>query len=878
VAKRDETPLMRQYDKIKSQYPNVILLFRVGDFYETFYDDAKLVSESLGIVLTKRSNGAAADVPLAGFPHHSLETYIAKLVKRGFRVAVCDQMEDPKFARGIVKREITDIITPGVNFNDRLLDEKRNNYLCALHFQKERDGERVGVAFIDVTTAEFQLAESSLLKLDELLQTVQPSEILYSKKNKHRADFLRSITSATMPFTELDEWLFSADYAEQTLLGHFKTHSLKGFGVQDLPAAKVAASVILNYLEETQRGKLAYVKKLSRLEMSDTMTLDAQTKRNLELTFSMNDGSRESTLLSVVDKTGSALGARLLKRWLSRPSRNLSLIQSRLNAVEELVEKKSMRDALSDVFRTICDLERALSRVATARANPKEVFTLGESLAKLPVIQDTLSTATSELLVALRSEIQTCDDLVEKIRAAISPESPVSLADGGVIRAGYNAELDDLRAIASNAKDKLLQIQEEERQKTGISSLKVLYNKVFGYYIEISNANKAKVPSYYERKQTMVNAERYMIPVLKDYEAKILSAEEKIIEIEERLFRELRQSIANDAERIQQNAEAVAALDCLHAFASCAALYGYTKPTVTDDDVLYIQNGRHPVLEQLMPPGEKYVPNDCRLDMETRVMIITGPNMSGKSSYLRQTGLITLLAQVGCFVPADAATIGLVDKIFTRVGASDNLSAGESTFLVEMNEAANILNNATMRSLILLDEIGRGTSTYDGMSIAWSMTEYIHDTIGAKTLFATHYHELSELESSLSRVKNFHATVEETADKVIFLRKIERGAAANSFGIEVAKMAGLPDVVVARAREILSMLERDEAESVGKQKSLKPNAAKIAPRKTQEDFQVSLFEVGDSKVRDALNAIDVNKITPVEALLKLAELKRLARD
>ncbi len=877
MAKRDETPLMRQYEKIKSQYPNVILLFRVGDFYETFYDDAKEVSNALGIVLTKRANGAAADVPLAGFPQHALESYVARLVKKGFRVAVCEQMEDPKFARGIVRREVVDIITPGVNFSDRLLDEKKNNYLCAVYFQKERHAEIAGVAFVDVTTAEFQATEVASPALKEILQTIQPSEIIISKKQKERKDQIAEATGLTTAFTELDEWLFSEDYAEQTLRNHFKTHSLKGFGIEDLSAAKVAASVILNYLEETQRGKLQYIQRISRFETGTLVALDVQTKRNLEIIASMHDGSRDGTLIDVLDKTQTAMGARLFKKQISRPSRDLNLIQQRLDAVEELKEKRTWRNDLRQTLKAICDLERALSRIATHRANPKEVLALGASLRELPTIKNLLASAESAMLKNLHAQLDVCSDLAQKIDDALAPDAPVNVADGGVIKPGYNAELDEYRDVANNAKDRLLQIQTEEREKTGIASLKVLYNKVFGYYIEISNANKSKVPKHYERKQTMVNAERYTIPILKELEQKILTAEEKISELEAKLFSDLRQRIALEAERIQQNAIALATLDCLASLAECAEQYGYVKPVVNENDSIIIKQGRHPVLERLLPEGEKYVPNDCTLNREERVLIITGPNMAGKSSYLRQVGLIVLLAQIGSFVPAASAEIGIVDKIFTRVGASDNLAAGESTFLVEMNEAANILNNATEKSLILLDEIGRGTSTYDGLSIAWAITEYIHNHIGAKTLFATHYHELAELENHLPSVKNYNATVAETADRVIFLRKIARGAADNSYGIEVAKMAGLPQQVISRAKEILAELESYEKVPETKNKAALRNKVKsIKPK--EPNFQISLFEIGDTKLKDALQKLDLNKLTPIEAMMKLVELKRMAEE
>jgi len=872
-GRKDETPMMRQYDKIKSQYPGVIMLFRVGDFYETFFDDAKAVSEALNIVLTRRSNGTSAEVPMAGFPHHAAENYVARLVKRGFRVALCDQVEDPKFARGVVKREVTDIVTPGVNFNDRILDEKRNNYLCAIHFtQLDKKRELAGVAFIDVTTAEFQVAEVLLSGLKDLLHTVQPAEVILSKTNRSWKESLRNMASEELNFTELDEWMFSHDFAEQTLLGHFKTHSLKGFGIEAFSAGKVAASVILNYLEETQRGKLQYIKKIARFETDDHIALDPQTKRNLEILYAMQTGAREGTLIDVIDKTVTPMGARMLKKWVGRPSRRMLQIQNRLDAVEVFLTRKDLKTSLREAFKSICDMERVLARIATGRANPKEVLSLGNALAQVPDFKATLVEIETSLIAELQASLISTPELTQEIFRAIDPETPATLNDGNVIRTGYNAELDELRSLAGSAKEMLQKVQADERKKTGISSLKVQFNKVFGYYIEVSKANSEKVPNYYEKKQTLVNAERYTIPILKEYEEKILTAEERRITLEQELFSALRQRIAEDAEVIQANAERIATLDCLCSYAELAEKSNYVKPEIHENDFIEIKNGRHPVLEKIMPIDQKYVPNDCRLDVETRVQIITGPNMSGKSSFLRQVGLIVLLTQSGSYVPAESASIGLVDKIFTRVGASDNLAAGESTFLVEMNEAANILNNATAQSLILLDEIGRGTSTYDGMSIAWAMTEFIHDAIGAKTLFATHYHELAELEQQLSRVENYNATVEETEDKVIFLRKIVRGAADNSYGIEVAKMAGLPDKVISRAKAILAELEEGDSESVKKvQKSKK----RISPK---EDLQISLFEMGDSKLRDALEGIDVNKITPIEALIKLSELKHLIKS
>ncbi len=874
ISRRDETPMMRQYDQVKAQHPEALLLFRVGDFYEAFYQDAKTLSSALNIVLTRRANGSASQVPMAGFPHHAMDTYLAKLVQKGYRVAICEQMEDPRQAKGVVKREVTDIITPGVNFNDRILDEKRNNYLCALHYPKtSKTDARVGVAFIDVTTAEFQLAEVFEPELKDLLHTVHPSEVLISKSQKHHKQALQQVLGSQVIFSHLEEWVYNDEYARQTLLGHFKTHSLKGFGVDDLPDGVIAASAILTYIEETQRGKLAYVTGLSRFETSKHMVLDSQTRRNLEITFSMNLGNRHGTLVEVIDKTRTALGARLLKKWISRPSKELRVVQNRLDAVEELLAHQKLHDDIQTQLSSICDLERVLSRIATGRANPREILNLSHSLEAIGNLKELLNAVSSEALQHIGQSLVPSTDLIEKITLAIDPDTPVSVGDGHTIKKGFNAELDDLREIAFSARDKLKAIQTRERERTGIATLKVQYNKVFGYYIEIGRVHAQKVPEEYEKKQTLVNAERYTIAELKDYETKILNAQERIGLLEQELFQGLCRFISGFARELQTNAQAVASLDCLCSFTSVSDQNNFTKPEVHEGYQLAIRHGRHPVLEQLLPADEAYVPNDCYFNNEHHFMIITGPNMSGKSSYLRQTGLIVLLAQSGCFVPAEHANIGLVDKIFTRVGASDNLSAGESTFLVEMNEAANILHNATKESLILLDEVGRGTSTFDGMSIAWAISEYIHDQIGAKTLFATHYHELADLEAQLTYLANYNATVEEVGDQVIFLRKIEKGAADNSYGIEVARMAGLPMEVVSRAKEILAELEARSA-----QKGKKRTKAVQRPSTGNGGFnyQISMYELGDSALKNELSKLDINKLTPIEALLKLSELKTMA--
>ncbi|MCE1273673.1 MAG: DNA mismatch repair protein MutS [Chlorobiales bacterium] len=866
ARKKEATPMMRQYLEVKDRYPDFLLLFRVGDFYETFYDDAISVSSALNIVLTRRSNGSSAEVPMAGFPHHASEGYIAKLVRKGFKVAVCDQVEDPAAAKGIVRREITDIVTPGVTYSDKILDDRHNNYLCAVAIEK-RGRERVaGVAYVDVTTAEFRMAEIALDGLKDFLQSLHPAEILISSKERELRDSLKKSLHAEAVFTELEEWMFAGEQASRVLAGHFRTHSMKGFGIEGYESGKIAAGVVLQYLEETRQGSLQYLVRIGLVESSESMMLDIQTRRNLEIISSMQDGTLNGSLLEVIDRTRNPMGARLLRRWLLHPLKQLEAITHRHDAVEELVDDQHLRDGLRQLLAGVIDLERALSRIATFRAMPREVRMLGGSLDMLPQIRALLADTSSSRLRQLMAELEELPELADSIGRALDPEATGTLRDGGYIREGYHAELDELRAISSGARDRLLEIQQEERKKTSISTLKVQYNKVFGYYIEVSRANSDKVPAYYEKKQTLVNAERYTIPDLKEYEEKILTAEEKSLLLEHQLFHDLCASTASCAGSIQKSAAALAELDCLASFAWCAAEYRYCRPVMSPSAELSIRGGRHPVLERIMSVDEPYVSNDCEIGQSQQLLIITGPNMAGKSSFLRQTGLIVLLAQVGSFVPADEAEIGLVDRIFTRVGASDNLASGESTFLVEMNEAASILNNATSQSLLLFDEIGRGTSTFDGMSIAWSMSEYIHDRLRARTLFATHYHELAELEERLERVVNFNATVIETADKVIFLRKIVRGASDNSYGIEVAKMAGMPPEVIARAREILAGMEKREIEVPG----TRPVTPQIQTR------QISLFEEEESVLKKELSTIDLNSLTPIDALLELKRLQEIA--
>ncbi|MBN1928007.1 MAG: DNA mismatch repair protein MutS [Chlorobiaceae bacterium] len=865
ARKKEPTPMMRQYLEVKERYPEYVLLFRVGDFYETFLDDAVTVSSALNIVLTKRSNGSAGEIPLAGFPHHASEGYIAKLVTKGFKVAVCDQVEDPALAKGIVKREITDIVTPGITYSDKILDDRHNNYLCAIAPFKRGREHLAGVAFVDVTTAEFRMTELPAAGLKDFLQSLHPSEILVSSRDKELRDSLAK--SLNTIFTVLDEWMFTAEQASHVLENHFKTHSLKGFGIEGYDGGRIAAGAILQYLEEAKQGSLKYLVRIGLVESAETMTLDIQTRRNLEIISSMQDGTLNGSLLEVIDRTKNPMGARLLRRWLLHPLKKLAPVVRRHDAVGELLDTPEVREQSRQLLGGIIDLERALARIATSRAMPREVRLLGSSLTHIPSIKEMLVSSKAQRLRHLCDRLDPLPELADTIERALDPEAAGTLRDGGYIRAGYHEELDELRAISSGARDRLLEIQQEERSKTSISTLKVQYNKVFGYYIEVSRANSDKVPDYYEKKQTLVNAERYTIPALKEYEEKILTAEEKSQLLEHRLFQELCAAIAEQAASIQKTAAALAELDCLASFASCADEYRYCRPAMNEGTELSITGGRHPVLERILGADEPYVANDCRVGSEQQLLIITGPNMAGKSSYLRQAGLVVLLAQVGCFVPAESAEIGLVDRIFTRVGASDNLTSGESTFLVEMNEAASILNNATERSLLLLDEIGRGTSTFDGMSIAWSMCEFIHDQLRARTLFATHYHELAELESRFERIVNFNATVVETADTVIFLRKIVRGASDNSYGIEVAKMAGMPPEVIERAREILAGMERREVEV--------PTQRQAVPLRV-ESRQISLFEEEESRLRKALAGIDINRLTPLDAMMELKRLQEIA--
>jgi DNA mismatch repair protein MutS len=873
-----QTPLMTQYYKVKEAHPDTILLFRVGDFFETFDEDAKIASKVLGITLTKRANGAAEDVPLAGFPFHAIDSYLPRLVRAGYRVAVCEQTENPKFAKGIVKREVIEVITPGVTLSDKLLDHKKNNYLmsiCLKPASAAGSEETAGISFCDISTGEFYCYEIPETQIRQQIESIAPSEILIQKKDKERLTNLIEKTDSNIRITKIDDWIFNHEYAKELLLIQFKTVSLKGFGIEQLIAGLIAAGAVLNYLQETQKANLSHLNKISLYNPSEYMALDYATKRNLEITFSMQGGGREGSLISILDKTETPMGARLLKKWISAPLKVLEPILKRQESVEELFNSKTIRKNLIKELKEITDFERLISRICTGRANPREIVAIKTSLKKIPQIKNSLASCKVKTLLQIGEGLQPLESLVEKIQNALIDSPPLSIADGGVIKNGFSAELDELRDIALYGKDWIANLQKTEREKTGISSLKVNFNKVFGYYIEVSNAHKDKIPEHYIRKQTLVNSERYITPELKTYEDKILNAEEKIYELESELFNQVRLTVADEAESIQQNARLIAMLDCFISFAECAEEYNYKKPELSESDVINIVDGRHAVVERILPPGEKFTPNNCKMDNEeNQIIILTGPNMAGKSVYLRQVGLIVLLAQIGSFVPAKEAQIGLVDRIFTRVGASDNITAGESTFLVEMHEAASILNNATSKSLILLDEIGRGTSTFDGISIAWAITEYLHENpaIKAKTLFATHYHELNELSEIFPRIKNYKVEVREYDDKVIFLHKVNPGRADHSYGIQVAQMAGLPRFVVNRAKEVLDNLESKELTPYEVKKE------KLRKLKPELDNQISLFEYKDDEIRKVIGDIEINSLTPLEALNKLSELKKKVKE
>ncbi len=863
----ENTPLMEQYWAVKNQQKGKILFFRMGDFYELFYDDAKIASRVLGLTLTSRGHGAAGNVPLAGFPHHALEGYLAKMVKAGYKVAICDQVEDPKKAKKLVKRAVTEIVTPGSILADNLLESKRNNYLVALYFRKKV----CGFSKVDLSTGEFVVSEFPVESVEEMVLNARPAEVLVSEDQlSFFQSHVRNIPNFTV--TSLADWLFSRQYAYETLTEHFKTASLKGFGIEALTVGLGAAGAALSYLKENQKNELAHINRIRRYDPGEFMILDPATLRNLEILETLSNGGREGSLFSVLDRTVTPMGGRLLRQWVQNPLRDVSKIQARLDAVEDFVQHTKIQKALLERLKGMADLERLVSRAGTHRANGRDLVAIRRSLEIIPDLKTIVEPLEARLLREIREALEPLTALSEEIARALEENPPLSITDGGIIRKGYSAELDELREIATSGKKWIANLQSVERERTGIPSLKIGYNKVFGYYIEVTKPHLSKVPETYIRKQTLVNAERFITPELKEYEEKILGAQEKMASLEYELFDALRTQVARHAPSIQKNAQLIAQLDTLLSLSVVAETQKYVKPRVNTTDKITIKNGRHPVVETLLPVGDTFIPNDTELNNEShQILVITGPNMAGKSTYIRQVGLIVLLAQMGSFVPADAAEIGVVDRIFTRVGASDNLAGGESTFLVEMNEMANILNNATEKSLLLLDEIGRGTSTFDGLSIAWSVVEYLHNTprVAAKTLFATHYHELTELEIILPRVKNYNVSVKEWGDKIIFLRKIVPGGSDQSYGIQVARLAGLPGEVIARAKEVLANLE---ANVLAPNKT--PKLARHRKGPQPRAVQLSLFEPVDGELRKKLEEIDVNNLTPLEALLKLNELKQ----
>jgi DNA mismatch repair protein MutS len=856
-----ETPLMKQYNAIKAKHPGALLLFRVGDFYETFGEDAVIASKILDIVLTKRANGAASHIELAGFPHHSLDNYLPKLVRAGNRVAICDQLEDPKSVKGIVKRGVTELVTPGLSYNDQVLDTRKNNYLASIHFGKDIHG----IAFLDVSTGEFMCAQGNSSYLEKLLQSFAPSEIIFSKAAKKTAAEI--IKNDYITFY-CEDWVFQYDFTYEKLKTHFGTANLKGFGIEELESGIIAAGGILYYLEETEHREVQHISSISRIAEEKYVWLDKFTIRNLELVFPQHEGG--VPLIQILDQTVTPMGSRMMKKWMVLPLKEKQPIEERLNVVDFFYQNSSLIEEMLAPLRLIGDLERLISKVVVGRANPREMNQIKRALKSTLPIKEMLKVQKNPTLKRLSDQIHPCEFLLEKIERELKEDAPMLVHQGGVIKDGVDPELDEYRGLANTGKDFLVKIQQREVQNTGISSLKISYNKVFGYYLEVTHSHRDKVPQEWIRKQTLVNAERYITPELKEYEEKILHAEDRMQGIEQRYFVALVQEAAQFVTQIQQNARVLGTLDSLLSFAQVALTNGYSRPKISDTETLEIKDGRHPVIEKQLPPGENYVPNDIYLDHDSQqIMIITGPNMAGKSALLRQTALIVLMAQMGSFVPSSFARIGIIDKVFTRVGASDNLSKGESTFMVEMTETASILNNLSDRSLVLMDEIGRGTSTYDGISIAWSIVEFLHNhpTFKAKTLFATHYHELNQLSADFPRIKNFNVSVKEVGNKVIFMRKLKEGGSEHSFGIHVAQMAGMPNPVVLRAAEIMGHLEKD------KELKEKKEHFKSLPK---NNFQLSLFEM-DPKFTEAkqlLDQIDINAISPIEALLKLHEIKK----
>ncbi|MCH8547069.1 MAG: DNA mismatch repair protein MutS [Cryomorphaceae bacterium] len=858
MSKSSETPLMKQYFSIKSKYPDAILLFRVGDFYETFGDDAVRTSKVLDIVLTKRANGAAAHIELAGFPHHALENYLPKLVRAGHRVAICDQLEDPKKTKTIVKRGVTELVTPGVTMSDQLLSARNNNFLCTLY---PGDKDNWGIALVDISTGEFLVSQGNQGEVEQWLQNFSPSEVIFPKRLKDA--FIQSIKEKT-PYYELDEWVFKPDYAYDTLNRHFETNSLKGFGIEEWPDAIIAAGATIHYLKDTEHNHLDHISGISRIYGGDFMWMDAFTMRNLEV-FRSNaqDGI---SLVDTIDHTVSPMGGRLLRRWLAFPLKDVAQIEKRLELVDHFVKNPVAAEPLVEEIRQIHDLERLVSKLSTARINPREIKQLQNGLSAIQRIKTLGENVESGMLRSIVDHLHPCDLLRENIEKTITEDPAIAVGKGKVVADGRSEELDELRVLLHSGKDQLAQMQQRETERTGIPNLKVAFNNVFGYYIEVRNTHKSKVPEEWVRKQTLVNAERYITEELKMYEDKIMGAEEKVLQLEQHILSELVREATSYIGSLQQNAQTIARLDCLIAFGQLALKNNFTRPEFTDEPVLEITDGRHPVIERQLPPGKPYIPNDARLSAnDTQIMMITGPNMAGKSALLRQTALISLLAQIGSFVPASSARLHPLDRIFVRVGASDNISQGESTFMVEMNETATILNNLSPRSLILLDEIGRGTSTYDGISIAWSIAQFLHEHPHRPlTLFATHYHELNEMENTYERIKNFNISVKEIKNEIVFLRKLEEGGSEHSFGIHVAKMAGLPPLVVSNARSVLKKLEASRRDDPKKELA-------------KEDVQLSIFQLDDPLLEDLkedIKNLDINALTPVEALIKLNEFKR----
>ena len=857
-----ETPLMRQYNAFKAKYPDAMLLFRVGDFYETYGEDAVKASEILGIVLTRRHNGAAAEQSMAGFPHHALDTYLPKLVRAGLKVAICEQLEDPSLTKKLVKRGVIELVTPGVAYSDSVLEQKENNFLASVHLDKEISG----VAFLDVSTGEFYLTQGNNEYIDKLLQSFNPSEVLL-QRNKRR-DFIE-LFGGKLFLTVFDDWVFTEDYANEVLNRHFNTTSLKGFGVDDFPKGIVAAGACIHYLLETQHDKINHITSLSRIDQGQFVWLDKFTIRNLELLHTANANAK--TLIDVIDHTVSPMGSRLMRRWIALPLKDKEKIEARYEVVEHFTKHHEAIDQFQEAIRAINDLERLISKVSLSKVNPRELLQVGRALDQVETLKKLCNESQHNALKVYADQLNPCVSIRERIKKTLNPEAPALLSKGNFIAEGVDAELDELRGLSRSGKEYLQGIQKREMEATGISSLKVGYNNVFGYYLEVTNTHKDKVPPGWIRKQTLTNAERYITEELKEYEQKILGAEEKISSIEQRIYTELVGAVTEFVEPIQLDAALVARLDCLVSFAEISLKFNYVRPSIDDSYVLDIKDGRHPVIEQMLPAGESYIANDVYLDKDKQqIIVITGPNMSGKSALLRQTALIVLMAQMGCFVPASSARIGLVDKIFTRVGASDNISSGESTFMVEMNETASILNNISSRSLVLLDEIGRGTSTYDGISIAWAITEYLHDhpVSRAKVMFATHYHELNEMEGSFARIKNYHVTVKEVGNKMVFLRKLKRGGSAHSFGIHVAAMAGMPRKVVERAEKLLTLLEKSHTGDQMEKAALKP----------EEPMQLSFIQLDDPlllQIKEDILNTNIDTLTPVEALMKLNEIKKL---